>query len=157
MALPYPSPTSTTVSQLMRANRKIGTRPEALLRSALHHRGLRFRKALLIDVGVLKVRPDVVFTKAHVAAFMDGCFWHSCPEHGTSPNTNSSYWLPKLRRNVERDVLVNEALVGAGWTVIRVWEHDVRRDIDNIVARIAAALTPKLGGRAMTSIEVAPR
>lgn len=124
----------------MRANRKTGTRPEALLRSALHRRGLRFRKGTLVYAGNVKVRPDIVFTKARVAAFLDGCFWHACPQHGTRPTANAGYWLAKLRRNVERDRIVDEALLGAGWRVVRVWEHDLRSDIDGSVGRVAAAV-----------------
>lgn len=70
------------------------------------------------------VRPDVVFTKSRVAVFVDGCFWHRCPEHGNEPRTNTGYWGPKLDRNVARDAAVNEALDYAGWTVIRGWEHE---------------------------------
>lgn len=124
----------------MRANRKMGTKPETRLRSALHRRGLRFRKAVLVAAGDVKVRPDVVFTRARLAVFLDGCFWHACPEHGTSPTVNAGYWLPKLRRNFERDRLVDEALLAAGWAVVRVWEHELRRDLDASAERVQAAL-----------------
>lgn len=124
----------------MRANRKTGTKPEALLRSALHRRGLRFRKGILVAAGDVKVRPDIVFTKARVAAFLDGCFWHACAQHGTRPTANAGYWLAKLRRNVERDRLVDEALIDAGWMVVRVWEHDLRGDLDASAGRVATAL-----------------
>jgi DNA mismatch endonuclease (patch repair protein) len=122
--IPYPEPLNEDVSRRMRANRRRDTKPERALRSALHRRGLRFRKDLPIRAGGRLVRPDVVFTRQRVAVFLDGCYWHSCPIHGTSPTRNSSYWDAKLRGNVERDHLVNQALSEAGWEVIRVWEHE---------------------------------
>lgn len=108
----------------MRRNRKTDSKPELLLRSALHARGLRFRKNLLLRLPERTVRPDVVFTRQKVAVFVDGCFWHRCPEHGTSPRFNSAYWKAKLDRNVERDRQVDAALRADGWTSLRVWEHE---------------------------------
>lgn len=133
----YPSPSSSAATAVMQANRGSDTKPEVRLRSALHRMGLRFRKGLRISTSSVSVRPDIVFTKCRVAVFVDGCFWHSCVIHGTSPRTNSNYWLPKLKRNVERDAVVNEALSDAGWRVIRVWEHE---DLDMAAERVAAAL-----------------
>ncbi len=71
-----------------------------------------------------RARPDVVFTRARVAVFVDGCFWHRCPEHGTSPKTNGGWWRRKLDANVERDRATDATLEAAGWTVIRIWEHE---------------------------------
>jgi len=141
MPLPYPKPTSAVASRIMRANRKVGTRPEVLLRSLLHRRGLRYRKLAVIHAGALTVRPDVTFPARRVAAFLDGCFWHCCPEHGSSPASNTDYWLPKLRRNVERDRLVDDALAAEGWTVVRIWEHELRLAADAAVTRVEEALT----------------
>lgn len=107
----------------MSAIRRTDTKPEKALRSALHAAGLRFRKDHRIDVGSLKPRPDIVFTRARVAVFVDGCYWHCCPVHGTQPKTNAGYWTPKLARNVERDREQDEALIEADWTVVRIWEH----------------------------------
>jgi len=70
-----------------------------------------------------RVRPDVAFTRRKVAVFVDGCFWHACPEHGSKPKSNEWYWSPKLARNVERDRAADEALAHAGWAVVRLWEH----------------------------------
>ena len=106
-----------------RGNRRRDTRPEVELRSFLHRRGYRFRKDLSINLGTVRVRPDIAFTGHRVAVFMDGCFWHGCPEHGRVPRTNADYWGTKLGRNVERDRAVNEYLAAAGWTVVRLWEH----------------------------------
>lgn len=107
----------------MRANLKRDTIPELRLRSILHLRGLRFRVNSAIALPGLRVRPDIVFSRQRVAAFVDGCFWHSCRWHGTRPRANTHYWLPKLRRTILRDRLVRAALTSAGWRVIRVWEH----------------------------------
>jgi DNA mismatch endonuclease, patch repair protein len=107
----------------MRGNTKTGNRPEARLRSELHRRGLRFRKNAPIRGDGWAVRPDVVFPRLKVAVFLDGCFWHACPDHGTTPRVNRSYWLPKLERNVTRDRLNDRLLGEAQWQVLRIWEH----------------------------------
>jgi DNA mismatch endonuclease (patch repair protein) len=121
----YPAPRDEARSRNMQANRRADTKPETRLRSALHRRGLRFRKDLLVRLeGGVRVRPDVVFTARKVAVFVDGCFWHVCPDHGRYPATNDWYWSPKLRRNMERDRIVNAALRDANWRVIRIWEHE---------------------------------
>lgn len=109
----------------MKGNRRADTRPEVALRRALHARGLRFRKDYLLPVhGARAVRADIVFTRARIAVFLDGCFWHGCPEHGRVPSTNPQYWPEKLRRNRERDIQVSAALTADDWRVIRVWEHE---------------------------------
>lgn len=121
----------------MQANRRRDTAPELALRSALHAHGYRFRKDLRIDAVASRPRPDIVFTKARVAVFVDGCFWHSCPDHGRAPKSNTGYWGPKLRRNVDRDRANDVALAHAGWTVVRIWEH---MEIADSLARIASVL-----------------
>lgn len=117
----------------MAAIGRTDTKPELALRSELHRRGLRFRKDYRLDVGGIRPRPDVVFTKAKVAVFVDGCFWHQCPEHSKPPRQNSGYWSPKLARNVERDQIYDKALRLAGWTVVRVWEHTAIIDAADVV------------------------
>ena len=108
----------------MRANRRTDTKPELALRRALHKLGYRYRKDYRLDLdGGRRVRPDIAFTGRKVAVFVDGCFWHACPEHGSKPKNNEWYWSPKLQRNAERDQLNNTALTSAGWTVVRLWEH----------------------------------
>lgn len=94
------------------------------MRSSLHRKGLRFRKDYSIRTRTLRVRPDVVFPRLRLAVFIDGCFWHGCPEHGNLPSTNEAYWGPKLARNQQRDTQVTQALKAEGWTVMRVWEHE---------------------------------
>ncbi len=84
-------------------------------------------------------RPDFVFKRERLALFVDGCFWHGCPKHGRYPASNRDYWLPKLRRNRSRDAIVSRQLARAGWTVIRIWEHQLAQPI-SVANRIARAL-----------------
>ncbi len=113
---------SAAKSAQMAKIRSRDTSPELAIRSELHRRGLRYRVDMpLPDVG--RVRPDIVFTRVRVALFVDGCFWHRCPQHESLPKTNADWWLEKLNTNVERDRRADEALTLAGWRVIRIWEH----------------------------------
>jgi DNA mismatch endonuclease (patch repair protein) len=114
----------------------------------LHGLGYRFRKDHRLDVPGVRVRPDIVFLRFRLAVFVDGCFWHCCPEHGTSPRANSYYWRPKLERNVARDERVDRALRDSGWTVLRLWEHEAPEEA---VRRIIAAL-----GRPVQNGEIQP-
>lgn len=122
----------------MLANKRTGTKPEVALRSALHAAGLRFRKDFRLDLNGVRVRPDIVFTRAKVAVFVDGCFWHCCPVHGTQPTQNSDYWAPKLARNVQRDREQDAVLVEHGWRVIRVWEHESAAEAVQAVLTVIA-------------------
>src|ERR1700759_4370122 len=122
----------------MRGIRRTGTKPELALRAALHARGYRYRKDLRLDLPLRRVRPDIAFTSRKVAVFVDGCFWHACPEHGSKPKNNEWYWSPKLVGNVERDQLNDTSLKLAGWTVVRLWEHV---PVDEAVATVVSALT----------------
>jgi DNA mismatch endonuclease (patch repair protein) len=123
----------------MRANRRTDTKPELALRHALHRLGYRYRKDYRLDLdGGRRVRPDIAFTARKVAVFVDGCFWHACPEHGSKPRANDWYWGPKLIKNVERDRVNDAALILAGWTVVRLWEHV---PVDEAVGTVVTALT----------------
>ncbi len=133
-ALPYPNPVSDEVTRRMKANRRRDTKPERVVRSELHRRGLRFRKDHPVRTPERLVRVDVAFTRARLAIFVDGCFWHRCPVHGTEPARNSSYWTPKLDRNVARDRAVDAALLAEGWTVLRFWEHEEAVPVADAVA-----------------------
>lgn len=129
----------------MRAIKRTGTKPELALRSALHRRGYRFRKDYRLDLAPgTRVRPDIAFTARRVAVFVDGCFWHVCPEHGRDPTVNEWYWAPKLRRNMERDRAADAALAAAGWQVVRVWEHE---SLDAAIAAVVAAVDGRLTRR----------
>lgn len=107
----------------MIGNRGRDTRPERLIRSLLHQSGLRFRKHARPERG-LRCQADIVFPREKVAVFVDGCFWHGCPDHGRLPKKNSSYWADKIARNVARDQRNSEVLAEAGWLVLRYWEHE---------------------------------
>jgi DNA mismatch endonuclease (patch repair protein) len=107
----------------MRGNRKRDTRPELAVRKAVHRLGLRYRVATQPLRG-LNHTADLVFSGSKVAVFVDGCFWHGCPQHFKAPRTNSSYWGPKIQRNRARDADVDRLLRDAGWSVMRIWEHD---------------------------------
>lgn len=123
----------------MQANRSRDTSPELALRRLLHASGLRYRVSARPLAGVRRTA-DLVFRPARVAVFVDGCFWHGCPEHGTRPKTNSDYWAPKLERNVERDRETDELLADAGWMSVRVWEHE---DAAEAAARIAGIVSDR--------------
>ncbi len=108
----------------MRGNRGRDTKPELAIRRLVHAAGLRYR----VDarpLAQLNRRADMVFSRAKVAVFVDGCFWHGCPTHHTVARSNASYWADKVTTNRERDAETDRLLEEAGWTVIRAWEHEV--------------------------------
>ena len=107
----------------MKANRRRDTSPEMTLRRALHAAGLRYRVDFPLPFDRRR-RADIVFTKQKVAVFVDGCFWHRCPEHYTSPKANAAFWAEKAARNVARDRDTDARLAELGWTVTRFWEHE---------------------------------
>lgn len=107
----------------MRRQGRRDTKPELLIRSELHRRGLRFR----LDrrpVPSARARADIVFGPARVAVFVDGCFWHGCPDHFTQPKNNAEWWRQKIEANRARDERTTRALADAGWLVLRFWEHE---------------------------------
>jgi DNA mismatch endonuclease, patch repair protein len=123
---------------VMRANRRRDTGPERTLRSALHALGLRFRVDMPIrPVAGRSVRPDVVFPRCRVAVYVDGCFWHGCPDHWTRSKTNQGYWDAKVAANRDRDRRTTAILEREGWTVLRFWEHE---DMGAAAARVADAV-----------------
>lgn len=126
----------------MRGNRRRDTKPELAVRRLIHAAGLRYR----VDFAPIggRSRADIVFTRARVAIYIDGCFWHGCPIHATYPKRNSDYWLPKLQRNVERDRESDARLQLAGWTVLRFWEHEAPEDV---AATIASEVGAAFGDR----------
>jgi DNA mismatch endonuclease (patch repair protein) len=106
----------------MQRQRRRDTAPELAIRRILHAQGMRFfvdRKVL----PELRSKADLVFPRAKVAVFIDGCFWHRCPDHGTTPKSNHAWWVDKFATTVARDHRVDEFLRSSGWWVIRVWEH----------------------------------
>jgi DNA mismatch endonuclease (patch repair protein) len=125
--------TKETRSKIMSAIRSKNTKPEIMLRKALWSKGFRFR----IQYGEEKI--DVAFPAKKVAVFVDGCFWHGCPIHAHIPKSNKVYWLPKLKKNTERDKAKNDRLHQKGWIVLRFWEHELS-DVNKVIDKIKAAL-----------------
>jgi DNA mismatch endonuclease (patch repair protein) len=138
----YPRPTSAAVTAVMKGNRRRDTKPEIRLRRILHARGHRFRVDRPIRLADRSVRPDIVFGPARVAVFVDGCFWHGCPEHGNIPRTNTNYWPAKLQRNKERDRTTAAELGVAGWLVLRVWEHEDAEVVAALISESVRARRP---------------
>lgn len=136
MAIGKPVPTSARVSQQMARVARRDTRPELALRRELHARGLRYRVDTKPDPTV-RSRADVLFSWCLVAVYVDGCFWHSCPEHSVLPKGNREWWRAKLAATVCRDRATEATLRDLGWTVLRIWEHE-----DPVVAadRVEAAI-----------------
>ncbi len=120
----------------MQAVRSSGSRMEAAFSRELWHRGLRFRK----NVSGLRGKPDIAVKKVRVAIFLDSCFWHGCPEHGTLPSDNRDYWAAKIARTVVRDCEVSNEYHELGWTVLRFWEHELKSDFDRCVKIAEKAL-----------------
>ncbi|WP_286135001.1 very short patch repair endonuclease [Mycobacterium sp. UM_Kg1] len=108
----------------MRANRSRDTKPELAVRRLVHAMGLRYRVDFPPLPSIRRMRADLVFTRARVAVFIDGCFWHGCPEHHTVARTNAEFWATKVSGNRTRDERTNAVLNEAGWTVLRFWEHE---------------------------------
>jgi len=134
---PTPRASSAATRKAMQGNRRVDTAPELAIRRLLHRAGLRYRVDYPIDAGGRKARPDVVFTRRRLAVFLDGCYWHGCPQHCRLPTSNRDYWVAKIERNRERDARTSAALEAAGWDVIRAWEHEPPEDV---AQRVVAAL-----------------
>ena len=129
------STTAQTARRMSRQARR-DTGPELAIRSALHGAGYRFRVAYPIP-DLPRCTIDIAFPRQRVAVFVDGCFWHDCPEHGTRPKTNAARWRAKLDANRARDRRVDAHLEARGWRVLRVWEHE---DVSAVCTRIAHTL-----------------
>ena len=143
----------SVVNRAMQGNRSRNTRPESAIRSALHRRGLRFRVNTRPLVGTNR-SADLVFRRARVAVFVDGCFWHSCPQHCRKPTRNIDYWGPKLERNQTRDREADMALQAAGWSVVRIWEHE---PVESAVERVKAIVTGSSVSTAKDSVSARER
>jgi DNA mismatch endonuclease, patch repair protein len=111
------------------------TKPEIEIRRLLHARGLRYRVDQAVLEGMRR-RADLVFRTARVAVFIDGCFWHACPEHATWPKHNAEFWREKIETNQRRDQDTDQRLVASGWRVIRVWEHECPAEAAEQIERI---------------------
>lgn len=136
------------LSQRMARLRRTATAPEVAIRRELHGRGLRYRVQLKVP-GNNRRTIDIAFTRARLAIFVDGCFWHGCPDHGTQPATNSEWWSWKLARTKARDRDTDRLLVEASWTVLRVWEHEPPEEAaQRVVGAYSRCLANETGTKA---------
>ncbi|MGW5635888.1 very short patch repair endonuclease [Streptomyces sp. NPDC003832] len=117
-------PSSPAVAARMSRQARRDTPQELAVRRILHRAGLRYRIHVPVP-GMHRRSVDIAFTRQKVAVFLDGCFWHSCPDHATSPKANADWWRTKLDRNTTRDRETTEHLSALGWVVLRFWEHEV--------------------------------
>ncbi len=131
--------TKTQRSRCMSAIRGKNTKPELVLRKALWTAGLRYRLR-----NNLPGRPDIIFPSKKIAVFVDGCFWHRCPEHFQAPEHNAQFWADKIARNVKRDREVEQQLSTMGWRVLRFWEHEILDSPEACVSRIRKLTDEKL-------------
>jgi DNA mismatch endonuclease (patch repair protein) len=140
-------PTSAHATATMRANRGKDTRPELALRRELHRRGARYRTNMRVDLADgRRVRPDVVFTAARLAVFVDGCFWHGCGEHRSIPKRNTEFWRQKIEATRRRDKRNDGWLVAEGWLVVRLWEHVPAKDAADAVLLAVAHARQDISG-----------
>ncbi|MBK8979624.1 MAG: very short patch repair endonuclease [Planctomycetes bacterium] len=129
--------TARTRSEQMARIKGRNTAPELLLRRLLWRRGVRYRLHYRTSAG----RPDLAFVGARIAVFIDGCFWHGCPEHYVPPRSSTEFWSTKLRGNVERDQRQTARLEAEGWTVLRFWEHEVFEEPERVALEIHGVVT----------------
>lgn len=129
----------------MIANRGRDTSPELAVRHRIHAMGLRYR----VDFAPIggRRRADIVFPRQRIAVFIDGCFWHGCPQHATVPKRNAEYWVPKLQRNIQRDRETDLLLRKANWRVLRFWEHEDPDSIAQTIARTVRLETRGVASR----------
>ena len=131
---------SPATRKSMQGNRSRDTKPELAVRSAVHRRGLRFRVAAR-PAPEFPRTADLVLRKSRIAVFVDGCYWHGCPDHHTQPATNSEYWADRIARNIERDAETTAYLQQSGWNVLRFWEHEDPETVaDRVQVSVRAAL-----------------
>jgi len=139
IAIPGGKTDVMTAEQRSRCMSKVkgkDTGPEMMLRKVLWAKGWRYR----IKSSILG-RPDIIFPGKHIAIFVDGCFWHGCPLHGTRPKSNRKFWMDKIEGNIKRDKKVTDKLKKSGWTVIRIWEHEIKDGLDLAVEQVEKALS----------------
>jgi DNA mismatch endonuclease (patch repair protein) len=133
-----PKASSGVVRKVMQAVRRRDTTPEIVIRRGLFEVGLRYR-VNSHPVPTLPIKADVIFPRARVAVFVDGCFWHGCPRHFRLPRANTSWWKEKVEDNVRRDRRNTKLLKRSGWRVVRIWEHEVTSGaVSKMVSRVVA-------------------
>lgn len=119
-------------SAIMRAVKAKDTKLEIAFRSALWKHGMRFCK----HVKSLPGKPDIVFPSLRMSIFIDSCFWHGCPIHFRIPKSNINYWEHKINRNRQRDEEINRKYKEMGWEIVRIWEHEIKEDLEKAVTKI---------------------
>lgn len=124
----------------MLANRRRDTKPEVAVRRLLHARGIRFRIDYPIGTRERSIRVDIVLPRAKLAIFIDGCFWHGCPEHARPTKSNTLWWADKIAANKKRDKGTAADLKRAGWIVLRFWEHESPEQVAHVVIETLRAL-----------------
>ncbi|MFE0204929.1 very short patch repair endonuclease [Streptomyces sp. NPDC058985] len=141
--MPEPVPSSAAVSARMSRQGSRDTAPEIPVRRLLHASGMRYRVNVPMP-GMARRTIEIVFPRAKVAIFLDGCFWHGCPQHATQPKSNTEGWRAKLDKNMARDVETTRRLQDQGWTVLRFWEHETPESVANRVSEsLAEAVFPR--------------
>ncbi len=123
-------------SEIMGKIKSTDTKLEVLFQKALTGAGLKHKK----NVVALEGKPDIVFSKFKTAIFIDSCFWHGCRYHSHIPKSNKKYWINKIGRNKQRDRAVNKIYKTKGWTVVRVWEHKIKTDLEGVLTGISNKL-----------------
>ncbi|MFB7899532.1 very short patch repair endonuclease [Streptomyces xiamenensis] len=136
---PRPVPSSAAVSSRMSRQASRDTGPEMAIRRLLHATGHRYRLHRKVP-GMARRTIDIAFPGPKVAVFVDGCFWHGCPQHATQPGANKDWWRRKLDKNIDRDRETTERLSAEGWTVLRFWEHE---SPEAVARRVAVAVELK--------------
>jgi DNA mismatch endonuclease (patch repair protein) len=126
---------SPAVRRAMQGNKSRDTKPEMAVRRAVHAMGLRYRIAGRPLAGLSRTA-DLVFRRACIAVFVDGCFWHGCPAHHAPPKTNANYWAAKISGNRARDRDTTILLRAAGWTVLRFWSHEDPRTVASKISQV---------------------
>jgi DNA mismatch endonuclease (patch repair protein) len=133
-----PEPASEAVRTRFKSQRVRDTNAELSVRKAVHGMGLRYRVDAKPETD-LRVRADLLFTKARVAVFIDGCFWHGCPDHFIPPKNNAEWWATKIARNRERDQASRRELTNRGWIVLSIWEHEFPGDAASVIVTLVRA------------------
>lgn len=137
--LTKPIASSEVVRANMKRQKRRDTRCELAVRRHLHSVGLRYR----VDFRPLqsqRFRADIGWKSLKLAIFIDGCFWHGCPEHGTTPRSNTEWWTEKLSQNKQRDVRAVQQLEDEGWTVLRFWEHEPAEKVADVIISLVSTL-----------------
>lgn len=127
-----PKASSSAILKTMKANKGKDSKLELMVRHALWREGYRYRKNNRQLFGV----PDISFPNLKIVVFLDSCFWHACPLHFVMPKSNTSYWVPKINRNIERDIEVSNHYLEDDWTLLRFWEHEVYNDLERVLKTI---------------------